>query len=286
MTWKQEGAIQLSNDRFNRSYKLDIQVGSENLEFKPPLKVQFDVTKSIYGQLNKMSLTLYNLNENNRKKLVKDPEDSVVIPISLSVGYVDKIEKIFKGTIFEASSERSGTDFVTTIESIDGGHDMFASYTSQTVIGKDNSVKTILESFSRIKKGKITEQNKLIRPKVLVGNSIKLLEEQLNEDETFFIDDERLYIITDKEVLGELIPVVNSDTGLINQPQRANKIVSFDTMLNPSIKIGGRVDLQSKTALHLVGIYKIETITYKGDNYGSDWIQSCSGRIVPGAVEI
>jgi len=271
----------LKNSRFVRDFVLDIEVNNKGLSFRPPLRVQFEATKSIYGQLNKMSVKIYNLNGGNRKQLAKDPEQNTLIPITLSAGYQDKTEKIFKGTVFEAYSERRGTDFITTIESIDGGYDMYNSFTSQTVIGKDNAVKAILSDFTRIKKGKITEQNSLVRPKVLVGNSIKLLEEQLNDDETFYIDDEKLYIIKANEVVSEYIPVINSETGLINQPQRANKIVTFDTMMNPSIKIGGRVDLRSETALHLVGIYKVETIIYAGDNYGSDWRQKCSGRIIP-----
>lgn len=270
--------------RFNRQYKLTITLDDVENIFSSDLRIQFEATKSIRGSLNKMTLKIYNLKEANRLKFIKDAEDKDVIPFSLDVGYGEKIENIYQGTISTAQSERKGSEFITTIESIDGGVDLLNSFTSKTVKGKDTAVNEIVKDFSRITKGKITTQNTLIRPKVLVGNSINLIAEQLNENETFFIDNEKLYILKINEVVRSFIPVINSATGLLNQPQRANQRVTFKTLLNPSIIIGGQVELKSDTALHLNGVYKVETIKYNGDNYGSEWFQECSCMLSTGVT--
>jgi co-chaperonin GroES (HSP10) len=261
--------------RFNRDYILKVQFGSKVAEYVPPVRIAFECQKSINGQLNKIKLQIYNLTEANRRFLVKDPEEDKQVPFSLDVGYDGKVENIFKGTVFKAYSERKGSDFITTLESIDGGYDMVNSFTSKVVKGKTTAVDELIGDFTRVTKGKITEQNQLIRPKVMIGNTITLIQESLNEGESFFIDGEKAYIIKADDVVESFIPVVNAKTGLLNQPQRANQIVTFDTLLNPAVKIGCRVDLQSETAPHLTGIYKVETITYKGDWEGSDWYQSC-----------
>lgn len=273
--------------RYDRKYRLRVGIRSTELEFLPPLRIVFECDKSIRGSLNKLTVKIFNLSEGSRRDLAKDTEDSSIdIPLKLDIGYGDKVENIFTGTVLTGYSERKGADFITTLECLDGGFDLYNSFTSQTVIGKDASVKAILKDLTRTKAGKITQQNNLVRPKVLVGNSIELLSEQLNEGETFFIDSEKLYIIKNNEVIGTFIPVVSSETGLINQPQRANRIVTFKTMLNPAIRIGSAVDLRSETAKHLNEIYRVETIKYAGDNYGSEWSQDCNCLFIPDVVKI
>ena len=125
-------------------------------------------------------------------------------------------------------------------------------------------------------KGKITEQNVLIRPKVLVGNSVNLIDEQLNDGETWYIENEQLYIIKDNEVVSGYVPEISAKTGLINTPERENQKVSFETMMNPTLIIGAKCKINSKNAPHLNGIYKVESLGLKGDNYGSDWKMSAT----------
>ena len=275
-------ALQL---RYDRNYRLRVGIRGTELEFLPPLRVVFECEKSIRGSLNKLTIKIFNLSDGSRRDLAKDTEDSTIsIPLQLDVGYGETLENIFKGTVLTGYSERKGPEFITTLECLDGGFDLYNSFTSKTVIGKDQAVKEIIKDFTRTTEGKITPQNNLVRPKVLVGNTIQLVEDQLNDGETYFIDSEKLYIIKDNEVIGTFVPVVSSETGLINQPQRANQIVTFTTMMNPSIRIGNRVDLRSETAKHLNAIYRVETIKYTGDTYGSEWTQDCNCLLSQNAV--
>jgi hypothetical protein len=253
---------------------LIIGIESRAITIKPPLRITFDCQKSVTGGLNKLTLQIYNLKSDNRFKLAKDPEEQKRIPIILKVGYLGQIETIFKGTVHKGENAGPSPDLVTTLECLDGGFDFINSFTSRSVKGKEFAVDSILKDMPNTEKGKITPQNSLIRPKVLVGNSAKLIDQQLLENESWYIDDEKLYIIKENEVVSQFIPVVNAQTGLINTPQRQDARLTFDTMMNPTIRIGTRVKLQSKNAPHLDGIYKIDSMSYKGDNYGNEWTQS------------
>ena len=62
--------------------------------------------------------------------------------------------------------------------------------------------------------------------------------------------------------------------------------VTFSTLMNPFIKIGGRVNLSSKVAPHLDGIYRVDSIVYNGDNRGQDWKQDCTGFLVNSGVTV
>jgi len=263
--------------RFNRDYEFQVQVPGGTVTVRPPLRIEFQADKSIRGQLNKIQVKLYNLDERKRLALVKDAEQQKRIPFRLSVGYEGALEMVFSGTIHTGSNSRQGPDHITTIEGLDGGFDFLNSFTSRTVLGGDEAVKAVLQDMPDTAEGKITERPTTSRPKVLVGNSVQIIEDGLDPNETWYIDDGQLYIIKPDEVTSRFIPVVSAATGLLNTPTREASVVTFDTLMNPAVKIGQRVQLESVTAPHLNGIYRLDTISYSGDNYGDDWRMTCSG---------
>lgn len=278
-------------DRFGRKYELKIiTLDDKEITISPEFRVTFDVTKSIKGSLNKATVQIYNLSQAHRDKIKKDEDEKKegatetkpkdenskrelppdYMQFELKAGY-SKIETIFKGAIAVAKSKREGANFVTTIEAYDGLYDLKNSYTSKVVKGNVSS--QIIQDMPTVKQGKITEQSPLLRPRVLVGNSFKLIEQNLEENETYYIDDGVMHIIKEKEVTSSYIPLVNSSTGLLNSPDLAEKEVFFETQMNPLIKIGCLIQLESLYEKRLNGIYKVNTIHYTGDYFGSDWKQ-------------
>lgn len=251
--------------RFNRDYELIIN----GIVIIPPMRVSFSVEKSAAGGLNKATIRIYNLKEANRLALVKDAEQKKYIPVSLSVGYDKKISLLYKGSVNIGRNSREGTDFITEIESLDGGYDLINSFTSKTV--KSDPVKAILDDMPNTEKGKITKQQALIRPRVMVGASVNLL------PGGWYIDEEKLHILAPGEVVSGFIPVVTAATGLIDTPTREASKITFSTVLNPALKINGLCQLESKTAPHLNGVYILQSMSYTGDNYGTDWSQKITG---------
>lgn len=263
----------MNSQRFGRDYELIVTLNTgEAISIKPPIRIQFDSVKSVDGGLNSCRVRVYNLSKDKRKKLIKEDTDiNTKMPFLLKCGY-NKIEKIFQGFILESFSEKSGSDIVTTIVAMDGLVDAQGSYTSQTV-KKGDAINVILKDMPNTTRAKISERPVVTRAKVLVGNSLKLVENNLKDDETYFIDEGKLYIIKQNEVISNLVPLVNASTGLLNTPTKKKYEVTFNTLLNPSIKIGGQVKLESIYAENLNGTYKVLTITYRGDSTGTDWSQ-------------
>jgi hypothetical protein len=245
---------------------------------RPPFRVAFQVDKSTSGQLNKMNIVIYNLAEQNRLTVVKDSEENKRIPISLSVGYDGRFETIFKGSIKTGANERQGADILTKIIALDGGTDGLESFTNRTVEGGARAVDACLADMPNTGIGKINVRPILSRPKILVGNSLRLIEDTIGPGESWYIDNEQLFIVSDDEVTSNFIPVVSAATGLISTPSRESSEVTFETKINPTIKIGSRVDLRSATAPQLNGVYKVNIISYAGDNFGEAWNQVCTGK--------
>lgn len=263
----------MNNDRFMRDYELIIKTNTgEAVTIKPNIRVQFDVVKSVDGGLNSCRIRIYNLSKDKRKKLVKEDTDTTnKLEFLLKAGY-NKIETLFKGFVLECFSEKSGADIVTTISAMDGLVDAQGSYTSTTV-KKGDAINVILKDMPNTTRARISERPVVNRAKVLVGNSLKLVENNLKDDETYYIDEGKLYIIKQNEVVSDIIPLVNASTGLLNTPTKKKYEVTFNTLLNPTIRIGCQVKLESIYAENLNGTYKVLTITYRGDSMGTDWSQ-------------
>ena len=263
----------MNSSRFGRDYELIITLNTgEAIVIRNPIRIQFDAVKSVDSGLNSCRARIYNLSKDKRKKLVKDDTDTTTkMPFLLKAGY-NKIETLFKGFILESFSEKSGADIVTTAVSMDGLVDAQGSYTSTTV-KKGDAINVILKDMPNTTRARISDRPVVNRAKVLVGNSLKLVENNLKDDETYYIDEGKLYIIKQNEVVSDIIPLVNASTGLLNTPTKKKYEVTFNTLLNPSIRIGCQVKLESIYAENLNGTYKVLTITYRGDSNGTDWSQ-------------
>jgi hypothetical protein len=244
----------------------------------PPMRIVFGVDKTVGGGQSKATIRIYNLQESNRLALVKDAESQKYIPVSLAVGYNGSPRLIFKGNMFKGSNRREGPDMVTELECFSGGYDLRNSFTSRTVRG-GSPIDALLSDMPNTGKGKLTAQQALIRPRVLVGSSMKLIDDAIPPGATWYIDDEKLYIVKADEVISSYIPVVSAETGLLNTPTREMQKVTFETLMNPTIKIGGLCQLETVTAPHMNGTYRITEIGYSGDNYGADWSQQCTGML-------
>ena len=277
-----------SPSRSDRNFRLVIGTNdSTAVIIKPPLNVIFDGDKSAAGfGLNKLNLTIPNLKESNRLAMVKDAEQFKRIPVLFEAGYGPNLEKIYQGNIHRGAIVRQGSDINVNLECIDGGFDALNSFTSQTVKGRRLAVDKILEDMPNITVGKITDQESTIRPHVLVGSSYQQLLSLVADDEELFIDNEKLFILKKNEVVSLFVPRVDFESGLMNTPERENSIVTFETMLNPALRVGGLCNLQSQLAKYLNGVYKINTINYSGDYYGDNWRQTVSAFQAPNFTKV
>jgi len=272
------------SDRFLRDYSLTIGIGAQAVTILPPLRIVFSADKSDDADLNKLSLKIYNLNPDKRRRLIRDEDSNDYFPLRLEVGYQGKIETVFRGSIETADSTREGAEYITSITCLDGGNDFFRGFVSASVTSKSAVIDTVLGTLPNTAKGKIGPMGDLVRPKVLVGNSVAVVQEMLGPDQKWFIDDERLNILRPDEVVSSFVPLISAETGLLNTPTAQKKEITLITMMNPSVKVGGLFKLVSVTAPHLNGVYKTSVINYSGDTDGNDWQQQITATVAENYV--
>lgn len=265
-----------------RDYELSVFADGGAITVTPPFQIAFKCLKSIAGGLNRLDVDIKGLSESSRLAIVKDAEERKRIPVIFRVGYEDRKETIFQGTLWKGSNDRQGPEFISSLQCLDGGEDYFNGFTSKTVTDKNLAVDQVLADLPNTRRGKITEQATLTRPKVLVGNPIQLLKRYLQPGETLYIDNEQLFIIKDDEVVESFAPLVAPRTGLLSTPEKENQKITFETLINSSLKLGSLCNLESTGATYLNGTYRIESMTYTGDYEGQDWKQSVTALIGAG----
>lgn len=271
-------------DRFIRDYELTIGIGAQAVTIRPPRRIVFSADKSDDATLNKMTLKIHGLADTNRRLLIRDTEQSNYFPLDLKIGYQGRLETVFRGSIDKAGSVREGAEFVTNIECLDGGNDFLKGFVSAAVTTKEAAIEAVLGTMPNTQRGKIGAMGQLIRPKVLVGNSIAVVQDMLDPSQRWFIDNERLNILGGNEVVSSFVPLITAETGLQNTPEADKKNITVVTWMNPSVKVGGLFALKSVIAPHLNGVYKASTITYSGDLDGNDWTQRISGVVAENYV--
>ncbi|MFU2148837.1 hypothetical protein ACM55O_21310 [Hafnia paralvei] len=299
-------------ETFYRDYRLTVGIGNQAVIIEPPITMSFKALETVDKKsLGKLSVSINGLKPSTRLQLLKSEDEEKYIPVRLEVGYDGKLRQVFQGSVKSGAVKREGAIHIVSLECEDGGHDYINSFTSRTVRGKDQVVDSVLQDMPNTKKGSVTKQQALIRPKVLVGSSSKILTDTLAPDESFFIKDERVHILKANEVTSGNIPVVNARSGLLNTPQ-STKIsaqddggkkgktptnepdtdpagkkdtdsstlaksskgqIVFDTKLNPTLVIGGLCAVESVTNPALNGVYKIYQIETSGQNNGAAWYQ-------------
>jgi hypothetical protein len=258
---------------FDRDYLLTVNYPSQTVTVTPPMRIAFDCTKAIDKGLSKCNVTIFNLKESTRLKLIRDDDEKTPIQLTLQVGYKGQRKTVFSGQVHRGESAREGVNFVTKLEALDGGFDLYNTVISKTVKGKDNVLKHLTET-SQTKLGTVTKQSSLTRPRVLVGNMVSLLNQVVEDKQDWYIENGKLNIVGHSEAVSGYIPVIAPESGLISTPTREKTIITFMGLINPSVEIGKLVSLQSTTAKHLNGTHKVQAITYKGDIDGADWAMS------------
>lgn len=262
-------------DKFKRNYILTAQENTDRskaIQVKPPLTLEFNVTRNVLSSQNIASLRVYNLSEQNRSEIRKDVTSyGYRKDISLIAGYGNTMGILMSGQVTQAWSIREGLNFVTTIECFDAGY----AYANATIekswpggTTRQNVVNDIVQSLKPygVKKGSISTtlvEGSIPRGEAHSDNPINIMKQY--GPGAFFIDNGVANFLQDNEVTDDPITVINSNTGLLGTPLREQFLkIKINMLFDPRFKLGSRVRLESSTDKTFKGIYKVTAIKHSG----------------------
>lgn len=290
--------IQASNNGYQYIRKVTLLVvdaGGKTLDLSE-LRIRFAVKQSSAETPNAADIRVYNLSPDTAVQ-VKTQFKKVI----LQGGYDSNFGVIFQGNIKQVIIGReSATD--TFIDIIAGDGDLaynFAIVATSLVKGstQNDQISACLAATAPLGvtaggNSTVSATQKRPRGKVLFGNARTYLREVAQTTQsTWSVQNEQVQFVPAKSYLPGTAVLLTATTGMVGTPQQTTQGVNVKCLLNPYIKINGRVKLDNKTVqllkvdltlkpggqtnvqmpLATNGVYFVLAVEHSGDTRGVDW---------------
>lgn len=239
------------------------------LQIGPPYTVEFEINRASMSSSQTATFRLFNLAKQTRDQIQKDWFTTADIrALQFSAGYVgDALSLVFNGTVKQATSRRSGVNVITEIQGWDGASAMANGYSLLSVIGgilRSDIIKKLANDLPGTGTapiiGAFNERTK--RGSVYAGNTWNYIL-QLS-DGLAIIDNNQLKALNQNEVIQAEIPVITSDTGMLESPVRAGAMIKVPILFEPRLTVCQIVELRSSVNPIFNGVYKVMGFTHRG----------------------
>lgn len=282
-----------------RKFSLLIGDDDEALDVSQ-LRCTFTIKKTSAQTPNEAEIRVYNLAKETVARIQKE-----FTRVILQAGYVENYGVIFDGTAKQIKTGRdNGTDSYLQIMASDGDAAYNFAVVNTTLAAGSSPRDHIAASAGAmgahgVKTGHIGDVGgqKLARGKVMYGNSRDYLRQSAQSSNAdWSVQDGQLQVVPLRGLLPTQAVVLNSKTGLIGTPEQTNDGITIKCLLNPLLKIGGKIIVDNKdiematisenktsksgekkqpadkpATIADDGAYKIIKIEYNGDSHGTDW---------------
>lgn len=256
-----------------------LQVGREQ-----GLDMAWDTVKTKKREPNSCSLKVFNLTASQRSQLsalslkpAKSGMQVGKIRVEIEAGYVTTGRSLrFRGDLRTCVHERSGGDWVTTIEGEDGGRSTLLARISQT-FPAGSTYGAAISACARamgVGLGNLAEVRQantrtLERGRAFHGSAPDLLRELVRGlGTTYSVQNGVLQFQAAGQALAGKAVLLSPATGLIGSAQRdASGLVKARSLLIPDLVPGGRVQLEGD----LKGLYEVHRAADVCETFGQSW---------------
>lgn len=280
-----------NGNKLGRVYQVFIQaIDGSMITVTQPVTIEFDITRNNLTSMNVCQIRLYNLAPERRNQLrFNGFNQGLYKTISLRAGYSTSggsttasnvastlntsLPAIFTGNISQASSVREGQDFITQIESFDGGFgfvngDVNVSYPAGTP--RQFVIEDLMSKIPNVTFGAAgIFPDVLMKKETYTGNPCQILYEMTGG--AFFIDHERAYALKSSDFAPKASGpiIINADTGLLNTPMLEQSTITFEMIFEPTLDVGGLIILESLTYPEANGSYILNSVKHRGTISGA-----------------
>jgi hypothetical protein len=263
--------------------------GKNGLQFGN-LRISFEATKSSGSNPNTGKVKIYNLNDNSvgiieeeNQKLVLEVGYRGLAVVDKTTGKVKKIptkEIVLVGDILHVETIVNGSDRITVIEVGDGEKSLTQNTLDKSFpagVTKKQIIDELVGSLDLVK-GAIQEVTDKVFNKgySATGKSKDQLDTILDsEGLEMSVQDGEVQIINKDGSTNEPPVLLSPQNGLLGTPARkkGKDGVNFKSLLNPLLRPGRKVSIESRT---VSGIFVIKKCVYLGDSNEGEFI--CNGE--------
>lgn len=286
---------------FNRGFK--VQIGTVLLSSENPLRplrVVFEVQRSLSSEANKCTAQIFNLNADNRKRLETEVGEKRS-QIDIEAGYGDQLRLLFRGSVTQITTTRTRTEWVSSIQAGDGivqkSAPRFSGSKDSTFGPEASSYKDLLPKLAKrmgVGLGNLDAQlaKKAFRGGLegfakgvaFTGKASDALDRVMAAAGfEWSIQDGELRVLRPGEgVRFPTTPIIAAATGMIGSPEGGEKgVVTARSLLRGDLLPGDIIELRvaqaarrtaaGESSQRFAGLYRIQRLTHSGDTWGDDW---------------
>jgi hypothetical protein len=283
-----------TTDQFGRVCTLFVSTAAGDAIDLSQLRIKFSIKRSDTMTPNSADIRIYNL-DLDFAAVIKREFTQVV----LQAGYQSNFGVIFKGNIKQVILGRENeTDTFIDIIAGDGDQAYNFAIVNTTLAAGSSLSHHIAAASGPMKALNVTPgytgalpEATLPRGKVMYGNSRDHLQKITSSSGFGWnIQDEKINIVKRSTYLPGTVTILTSKTGLIGTPQQTNIGVNCKCLINPNIKINGRIQINNASVELLKinlsvpgsadnvpapvaddGVYSVMVVQHTGDTRGIPW---------------
>jgi hypothetical protein len=245
------------------------------------LRVQFSVTKSISGALNELNLSITNLQESTRNRI-----RGHLTRVQVSGGYVNGdsagLRRIATGGVLSSPPVRSDTEIVTSVTALDGlGGSVRGVYRRSfgPKIPIADVVKGVAGSMPGVEVGPVNVPGFLgMSGRTFSGRAAEILDQLADQwGFSWSVQDGVFQAVEDTQPLSTIHTLSYRDGSLrevrplLSGPMQLQTGVEIRGGLNPGIRPGEQVRVESGLNKSLDGVYTVHEHDLAGDTHGDEW---------------
>lgn len=244
----------------------------------------FEVDRDATPTPNRASLQIYNLDPEERKKIL---DVGPRIPVRIQAGYVGDYQIIYQGEMLRAFVRQDGYDKVLSVQAGEGNDKIRTAQISRT-FAKGTPVADAIQAIAKaLDVGGIVDKTfgrvngKLSAAWTSHGDAGYELTALLKGyDCNWYLDTGRLILNSGEAIqaTGIKVQTLISDPELHLVKDKATKknveVVRFTTILESGMFPGAGIELAGE---ELSGAVSLSAVKFRGDTHGSTWISECEG---------
>ena len=280
-------------DSYDRRLQIEIGKGRDlflESDAGFQIRVVFKIRLDWGARQSYADIAIYNLNRDTEARVFRRGE-----PVALRAGYANSQDYLFQGDIMFIQRERAGPDRLTRIFARGGSVAQQKSVIAET-LGEGANLKQAISACAKALGYPVViygdELNvTLQKGHTMVGDPMKWLESLSRTHKfTFGFEGSKIVVLGDNSHRPGPAHKVSSLTGMEGSPEVTEVGVNVRTRLNPRVKIGQLLHIESLTPqANFSGVYfrdklpenlpktigegrhTVKKIEHEGDTHGDAW---------------
>ena len=270
---------------FNRICYIEFITANGQAKRLDGIDVQFDISKHLGSVMNEANVTIYNLTREDIEYLTTFTSQWIAYKqrkrLRVFAGYSDtSVGLIFDGDIIEAFPS-APPDIALRCKARSG------AYNNSTMISKSITEPTTakdlfkqVESWTGLTVKDNTTTDKKVGGFYYTGSVTQLIG-QLNDipNVTAYEDDGSLCLVDSNNIdIGVETRLINKNSGMIDIPQPNAMGITVKILLDPAIKLGQRIKIESSMIPACNGVYTIYELKHRGHLRGTEFYTEITAR--------